>query len=319
MKEISVQQGIHRPDSRVLSRATVPGGPSAPNKQRILAGSLLLGLIIGAALVLLREMRHNGFRSAPDLEAATGVTVMAQVPRAPISQRRRLLNYLIRKPTSALAEKIRNLRTSILLSNVDHPPQVIMITSSLPGEGKTTLSLGLANSLAGLEKRVLLIEGDIRRLTFREYFRSRKKTGLVNVVAGQTDFEETVLQPEGVDFDVLLGDKTTLNAADFFSSQRFQAFLEAARERYDTIIIDTPPILVVPDARVIGQSVDAIVYAVHWNVTTQAQVQEGLGMLASVDLKATGLVLSQIDIRQAQSYGRYSDLYAGYSAKYYRN
>ena len=129
---------------------------------------MFLGFLIGAALVLLREMRQNGFRSPQDLEQATGVKVLAQIPRAPVTKRRRLIRYLTTKPSSAFAESVRNLRTSVMLSNVDTPPQVIMITSSLPGEGKTTQSLALAQSFASMNHRVLLIEGDIRRRTFQD-------------------------------------------------------------------------------------------------------------------------------------------------------
>ena len=320
LKEISVQQGIHRADSRILSRALVPDRPSKPRKRLIFVGALFLGFVIGAALVLLREMRQSGFRSAQDLEQAVGLTVMGQVPRAPITKRRRLLNYLATKPASAFSESIRNLRTSIMLSNIDHPPQVIMITSSLPFEGKTTQSLALAKSFAGMDKRVLLIEGDIRRRTFQEYFRVRRQPGLTSVVLGSVSLEEAVLFADNLGFDVLLGDKSAVNAADFFSSARFSDFMREIRSAYDVIIIDTPPTLVVPDSRVIGQLADAIIYVVHWNRTARSQVESGLGALTSVDLKVAGLSLSQIDVREAKSYGgKYGEIYAGYGGRYYHN
>lgn len=320
LKEIAVQQGIHRPDSRVLSWAILPRFPSQPRVRLIVVAAMMLGFVIGAILVLLREIRHTGFRSTRDLEQATGETVFAQIPRAPVTKRRRLIRYLATKPASAMAEAIRNLRTSVMLSNVDHPPQIIMTTSSLPGEGKTTQSVALAQSFAGMGRRVLLIEGDIRRRTFREYFRIGSQAGLIRAIMQEMPLDEVVHHSKELGIDVLAGEKSAVNAADFFASARVHAFLERCRAEYDIVIIDTPPVLVVPDARVIGQLADAVLYMVRWNQTTRAQVEEGLAALATVDVKVSGLVLSQIDMREARRYGgRYSELYSGYGSKYYNN
>ncbi|MEM6499828.1 MAG: polysaccharide biosynthesis tyrosine autokinase, partial [Pseudomonadota bacterium] len=320
LKETSAQQGVHRADSRILARAVVPRKPSSPRKGLFLMLSAAFGLLIGAIVVLAREMNQSTFRSPQEVEQATGMSVFAQVPKAPFSKRRRILNYLATKPTSALVEAIRNLRTSVLLSNMDNPPQVIMMTSSLPGEGKTTQSLALAQSFSGMGKKVLLIEGDIRRRTFQQYFKAPSQAGLITAVAGRKPMEEIVVHSEDLGADVLLGDKTKVNAADFFSSGRFREFLNEQRRVYDVIIIDTPPVLVVSDARVIGRLVDSVIYAVHWNRTTRIQLQEGLSSLDTVDVKVSGLVLSQVDVRKAQTYGgKYSELYTSYGSKYYHN
>ena len=318
LKETSAQQGIHRADSRILSRAVLPRKPSAPNKKSIVFAAAFVGFALGVALVLVRELRQKGFRSAQDLEQATGVNVFAQIPKAPFSKRRRVLNYLATVSTSRMAEAVRNLRTSVLLSDVDKPPQVIMMTSSLPGEGKTTQSLALAQSFVGMDKRVLLIEGDIRRRMLQEYFNVRGKAGLVSAVAEEVPLEDVILHADALGIDVLIGEKSTVNAADFFASGKFQGFLEKLRRHYDVVIIDTPPVLVVPDARVIGRMVDTVIYVVKWNQTTPAQVQEGLHSLQSVDVKVAGLSLSQINLRQAQAYGgKYGELYGSYGRKYY--
>ena len=321
LKETSVQQGIHQADSRILSRAILPTSPSAPRKARIVTFATLIGFIIGCTLVLLKEMRQTGFRSAQEVEQATGITVFAQIPKAPFSRRKRILNYLATKPTSAVVEAVRNLRTSVLLSNIDTPPQVIMMTSSLPGEGKTTQSLALSQSFSGTEKKVLLIEGDIRRRTFQEYFNLKGQPGLVSAVSGEVSLADAIFRSEDLGIDVLIGEKTTVNAADFFSSGRFRTFLSKLRSHYDVIIIDTPPVLVVPDARVIAPLADALIYSIHWNKTTRAQLEEGIHSLQSVDIKISGLSLNQIDMRKAQNYGgKYSELYGyGYGRKYYNN
>lgn len=319
LKETSVQQGIQQPDSRILSEAVVPRGPSAPRKSLILAVSLMLGTLLGAGLVLLREMSQNTFRLAEQLEKKTGYTVMGQIPTIPARRRKKVLDYLSERPNSAAAESIRNLRTSLLHSNLDKPPQIFMSTSSVPGEGKTTTSLALTQNLAGLGKKVLLIEGDIRRRTFGQYFNVKDRKGLLSVLAGEATLEEAALFAPEVQADVLIGEKSSINAADVFSSERFRSFLEELRAQYDYIVIDTPPVLVVPDARVIGQAVDAIIYSVKWDFTTHRQVVDGLKSFESVNLKVAGLVLGQVSPRGLKRYG-YGDSYGsyGYNAYYDR-
>jgi len=317
LKEATAQQSAYEADSRILTEAPA-GAQIAPRPARSLALALLLGLIAGAGLVLGREFLQNGFRTAEALESRTGRTVLGQIPRIPARARPDTIQYLLDKPTSAAAEAVRNLRTSLLLSNVDRPPRVIMASSSVPNEGKTTLAIALAQNLAGLEKKVLLIEGDIRRRTFNAYFpNDTEKGGLLSVVSGKQALESAVVRPEGLGIDVLMGERSSVNAADVFSSESFQRFLEHARSVYDYVIIDTPPVLVVPDARVIAQHVDALIYVVLWDSTSSTQVEEGLRQFRSVNAPVAGLVLSRIDPKGMKRYG-YGGRYGPYS-RYGRN
>ena len=318
LKETSVQQGIQQADSRVISQAVVPLNPSAPRKSIILAMSMILGLMFGAGIVLIREFAQNTFRDSTELERRTGHTVIGQIPSIPARRRKRVLKYLTDKPTSAAAESIRNLRTSLLLSDIDNPPQVIMSTSSIPGEGKTTQSLAITQNLTGLGKKVLLIEGDIRKRIFAEYFDIKDKAGLLSVLSGETKLEDAVAHEPSLNADILIGEKATTNAADIFSSGRFRDFLKELRKTYDYVIIDTPPVNLVPDARVIGQSVDAVMYTVKWDSTTHRQVQDGLKAFESVNVRVSGLVLSQISARGMKRYG-YGDSYGSYGGGYYEN
>lgn len=319
LKETAVQEGIQQADSRILSRAAVPTGASAPRSSMILALSMILGLLIGSGFVLIREMLHSGFRTADELSRETGHTVLGQIPRIPGKKRHSVVQYLADNPTSAAAEAVRNLRTSILLSNVDEPPKVIMITSSVPGEGKTTAAISLAHNFVGLGKKVLLIEGDIRRRVFSEYFDLKNRKGLLSVLSQEVVFEEAVKTVEPLGADVLIGEESTTNAADVFSSDRFQDFINAARVQYDVIIIDTPPVLVVPDARVIAQVADAVIYSVHWDSTGRKQVTEGLNLLETGDTHVSGLVLGQIDAKGMKRYGfdGYYGAYSEYGRGYY--
>jgi polysaccharide biosynthesis transport protein len=319
LKETSAQEGIQKADSRILSHAVVPATPSAPKKTQIVALAMILGVMIGAGIVLLREFRMSTFRTADELESHTGVNVLGQVPLIPTRARQDTLQYLSDKPTSAAAEAIRNLRTSLMLSNMDKKPQVIVSTSSIPGEGKTTVSLSLAKFLSGLGKSVLLIEGDIRRRTLNEYFPTLPTTGIASVLNQDVDFADAIHRPKGFDVDVLAGEKTNVNAADIFSSDTFKAFIAEMRKRYDYIIIDTPPILVVPDARIISESADAILFSVKWDSTSRALLDESMRMFHNSNQRITGFVLSQIDEKRMRKYG-YGDkggAYSQYGKGYY--
>lgn len=313
LKETSVQEGIQQADARILSYAALPTVPSEPRKSRTMALALMLGLIVGGGTILLREMLHSGFRNAEQLEQATGITVMGQLPQIPARKRKGVIEYLIEKPTSAAAEAVRNLRTSLLLSNVDRPPRVILSTSSVPGEGKTTTAIALAQNFTGLGKSVLLIEGDIRRRVFSEYFELDGSRGLLSVLAGEATFDDVVQSLDLIGADVLLGEQTATNAADVFSSDRFKTFMAEMRARYDIVIIDTPPVLLVPDARIIAHEVDAVLFTVKWDQTSRAQVRESARQFAIAGLDITGFVLGQIDPKGMKRYG-YGDRYGAYAS-----
>ncbi|SFB86378.1 GumC family protein [Tropicimonas isoalkanivorans] len=321
LREITVQQGIQQADARILSEAVIPKFPSAPKKSRIVMMSLILGVALGAALVLLREMRRQGFRTARELEDRTGVPVLGQIATMPIRQRGKLVPYILENPTSVTAEATRNLRTSLQLSNVDQPPQVILSTSSLPGEGKSTTSIMLAHQIAALGNRVLVLEGDLRRPVMDQYFDiNRHQPGVSAVLIGETPWNEAVVYDEKLGIDILNGDRPKASAADLFSSEKFRALLSELRQSYDYIIIDSPPALVVPDSRVIAPLVDAILFSVRWNRTTRTQVAEGLAVFGSIGIRVTGLVLTNVNQKAMRRYG-YDKAYGGYgygSNAYYR-
>jgi len=315
LRETTVQQGIQQADARLLSRAVVPGEPSEPRRPVILALAAMLGLMAGAGGVLLREVRNTGVRSANDLEALTGIVVMGQLPMIGTKSSREMIEYLSQKPNSRLAESFRNLRTSVMLSNLDRPPQIIMSTSSLPNEGKTTQSLALAQNFAGMGKSILLIECDIRRRVFGSELGFRDEIGLLSVLSGEVMLADAVQRdPQLGAVDVLVGDSGTSNPVDIFSSDTFRAFLTDARTVYDIIIIDTPPVLAVPDSRVIAQHADAILYAVKWNSTPRTAVREGMRLLETVNARISGLVLTQVDVKRMErsGYGAYGQYDKGY-------
>lgn len=316
-EEISVQMGIQAPDSRILSKA-IPGTKVAPRRSLLVAIGIFVGFSLGLAIVFLRELLRAGFVSVNELEETTKVSVLGQIPRMPLRMRHDLITYLQNNPTSSAAEAIRNLRTSILMLNPGAPPKVIMSTSSIPGEGKTTVSVGLAFNLAKMDKKVLLIEGDLRRNTLREYFNLGDVGGLSEILDGSKTVSEVIVRDEPTGIDILSGSrkgaKVFNNPADILSSEGFKKLLQDLSNAYEHIIIDTPPVLIVPDARVIGQLVDIVIYSVKSGSTSRQFVKDGIREFSQFGIKLDGLVLSQVNPNKASGYGysyKYGSSYYG--------
>lgn len=317
LQEMNVQLGLETADGRLLSKA-IQTGASGPKKNQTLFLAGIIGLMMGAGLVLLRELRFTGFRTTNELRDNSGFGVLASVPLIPARNRRAVISYLKDKPNSLVSEAVRNLRTSILMSNVDRVPQVIMLTSSIPGEGKTILTFALAQNMVGLGKRVLLIEADIRRHVYTVDIDRRNTVALLDLLTGKIKHDDVSLFVEELGFSILTGTKSDINAADLFASERFSNLLTELRKEFDYILIDTSPVLSVPDARVIGAISDANIYIVEWNKTTRAQVHQGLEMLSSVGVGTTGLVLNQINTKKMKFYGYTAQYgYDAYGSEYY--
>lgn len=301
LKEASALGGLQQADARVLSKAVADY--ESPLKAVIVIACCLAGMFLAGAFVLAKQFCYSGFRSADELQGATGKPVLAQIPLMPINRRQSLLTFLADNPTAAGVEAMRDLRTSLLMSKNNKPLQVILSASAIPGEGKTTHSFALAHSFAGLGKRVLLVEGDIRRRTFETYLAHVPENGVISVTSGEVALEDAVYRDARLGIDILTGEALKNSAADIFASRGFDLFLQAAKEAYDIIIIDSPPVLVVPDAKVIAPHADAIVFAVGWNKSTRAQVHEGLRQFEMANCPVTGLVLSQVNLAEMARYG----------------
>lgn len=320
LQETTVQVGLVRPDSRIMSSADTPQTAVAPRKTRILAISLFLGFLIGCAFLLVRELLNNRIQDMNELENLTNLPVLGSVPVYPIRKREELLNFISSNPTSSEMEAIRNLRTSILMQNSDKPSQIIMVSSSIPGEGKTSLSLSLAHNLSGLGKRVLLMEGDIRRRTLNEYLdKSQVTRGILDVVSGDSSLEDAIVHVSNIGVDILAGQRSDVNPADIFSSTAFKSLLERLREDYDHIVIDTPPVLVVPDARIIASMADKLLYVVKWDHTSREQIKNGVKLFEAFGQTISGFAITQVNVRKIRRYG-YGDqygAYASYGSSYY--
>ncbi|WP_191090147.1 polysaccharide biosynthesis tyrosine autokinase [Histidinibacterium aquaticum] len=315
LNETSAQRGMQQPDSRILSTAAVPRGPSAPDRPKILALAGLLGLALGVVLAVRRDLRRDGFPSGAALEDHAGLPVLGEIPQVRVRGRRALLRYLVDHPTSAAGEAVRSLRTSLALADPEGAAQVLVATSAVPGEGKTTMTLALAHQLAGLGKRVVVVEGDLRLRTFGSYFDGLPEAGLAQYLRDEAGIDGVIQGAPGFGADLLSAGGTLPAPGDAFHSERFRALLRELRARYDLVLIDTPPVLAVPDARLMARQADAVLVSVRWERTQAAQLDHALRLLRGSEVRVAGLVLSRMNPRGARRYG--AEAYGSQAARYY--
>ncbi len=319
LKETSEQATLQQADARVLSPADVPGAPEAFERKAITTAGAVGGLALGALIIFLISKLNNTFRSLNDVTEATGLTVLGAIPIAGrFSKRQAVLEHLRLKPSSALAEAVRNLRTSILFSNIDKPPKVVMLTSSVPREGKSTTLMMLALTSVHMGRSSIIVDCDLRLPSLAALLEQNDSPGLLAVMEGTARLEDAIVVEPVSGLHILSArpenKPITSNAADILSSERFASLIRRLRQQYELVILDTPPVLSVSDARIVSSLADAVIYAIRWDKTTRAEVKEGLEEFASIGCPVTGAVVTMIDETRASSYG-YSN-YGYHRGKY---
>ncbi len=324
LQETAAEESLQAPDARVLSPAEIPLGPLTSSARRTQYLTIIVGLFAGVGIVFLLDRLNNTFRSPQQLEQISGQNVLATIPLAGSRMKRYDVVRLLReKPNSSLSESIRNLRTSILFSNVDKPPKVIMFTSSVPREGKSTTSMLTALTSQQMGRSAIIVDCDLRMPALAKVLKvNDNDQGLLSVIDGTASIEDAVFTEPNTGLHVLMTKSSernaNINAADVLASHRFEELVKELGKTYDLVILDLPPTLVVTDARIVASMADAIIFAVRWDKTPRAAVLEGLRELTSLDAKLTGVVMTMVNESKAARYsydgygyykGRYRDYY----------
>ena len=328
LNESSQQEDLQSADARILSSAEAPLEPQSRRAPLLIALAGLFGCALGGGIALLRDNFNNTFRSPRQLEAATGLSVLGALPALPARARTRdFVKYLLQNPNSALAEAVRNLRTSILRPNGATPPRLVMVTSSVPGEGKSITSMLIAITSRQMGRSTIIVDCDLRRSAVGRFFDEPEedRPGILSVLEGGATLPEAVYEDPATGLHALMvrrseRAKSDRNAADILSSRRFAELIRQLGQTYEVVILDTPPALVVTDARIISAMVDSVVYVVRWNATERDAVLEGLKEMNSVEAPIAGAVLSMVDEDKAAKQvidgyayrrGQYREYYSG--------
>ncbi|WP_295456485.1 polysaccharide biosynthesis tyrosine autokinase [uncultured Thiodictyon sp.] len=318
LKETSAVSDLQAANARIVDRAIVPKAPVRPKKGQIIAIAGLLALLAGIGLALLREQLDNRVHGPAAVEARLHLPTLGILPLQKKNERIRMANLYLDDTDKAFSESVRSIRTGVVLSGLDNPHKIIVVTSSVPGEGKTSLACNLAFSLGQVDK-VLLIEADMRRPTFKKLFELPAGTpGLANVVAGTAELTDAVRSVGTID---LLGCGTLPpNPLELLSTQRFVQLLGELAERYDRIVIDTPPVQVVSDALVLATYASTVIFVIKSEATPFPIIAKGIKQLQQLNAPLAGVVLNQVNVRKATKYGygygsgRYA--YGGYGGYY---
>lgn len=317
-RQTSEQQGLLTPDARVISEASIPTAPSEPKMKVLLAGALIAALGAGLGCAVLLELLDDTMHTTAQVEEALGIANLGVVPlvdRA-TAGRDQPQEFLLKKPLSSYAEAFRGLRTALTLSNVDRPPQVVLFTSSLPGEGKTTAAASFALAAAKAGSKVVLMDCDLRRPKAVEALKLKKPAaGLVEYLAQQVKLEEVLLHHES-GLDVIPIVAGTANPTELLGSQHMQDLMAHLRRTYDLVVVDSAPVLPVSDTRQLARLVDTTLFIVQWNKTPRAAAKNAVREFFTFGLPLAGVVLAQVDLSQQKKYG-YGDggyYYSSYSS-----
>jgi capsular exopolysaccharide synthesis family protein len=333
LKEATITVGLHSDNIRIVDPALVPSSPSRPQKARNILLAFLVGLVGGVGLALFREYLDNTVKSPDDVEALTGLPSLAVVPSLPgmstghnrLSRnaaatpgggpRVELLSFV--QPKSQISEAFRALRTSLLLSQADHPPQVILVTSALPREGKTTAAVNLAVTLAQLGDRTLLIDSDMRKPGVRRALNltSGKEAGLSSYLAGVSTLDEvTVPHPTIENLVALTTGPVPPSPADLLSSHRMREAITELRHKFKFVVIDSPPVMAATDAVLISALTDGVLLVVRSGETPKEAFTRTRDLLAAVKCRLLGVVLNAVDSSAPDYY--YSYRYYPYAYGY---
>jgi len=334
LKEAGVSAGLKASTVRVVDPATTPSAPVKPRVFLNLSLALVLGFCCAVGAALFQEHFDNTLKTPVDVERTLNLPALALIPAYDSlnSQRRGVYGmptghklpsngrggstgngngwYLIDEngaQFAALREAFRAFRTSVLLSTADRPPRSLLITSAQPGEGKTTISANLAVSLAQLNQRVLLIDGDLRRPNIHKVFHAQPGLGLASYLAGHQNWRDVVLPTLIPGLDIIPCGPLPPNPAELLFSERARTLLCEAAKQYTTVVVDSAPVLNVADSRVLSVFVDGVVLVVRGHVTPRELVQRAQAQIADAGGNIIGVLLNSVDVHGLDyySYGKY--------------
>ncbi|HCA5309962.1 polysaccharide biosynthesis tyrosine autokinase [Acinetobacter baumannii] len=295
---------------RIVDTAVEPIKPIKPQKFQILILSLFLGGFIGILVALLRNMLRTGIKDSGQIENELDLPVYATVPRSPIQESRikilkkkKSIPILAVKNSDDIAiESLRSIRTAIHFALANAKNNIIMIAGPSPEVGKSFISINLATIFAQGDKRVLLIDADMRRGYMHKYFDVDVKPGLSELLSGQADLQKVLHKTQVTNLDVITRGKSPTNPSEILSSNQFKELLEQLQSQYDHIIIDTPPVLAVTDGIIISQYTGVNLIVARYAKSQMKELELTLNRFEQAGVKVNGFILNDIQ-RASAGYG----------------
>jgi capsular exopolysaccharide synthesis family protein len=285
----------------IVDPAAEPTSPVSPQPTRNLALGLIFGLLIGAGAAVLRESLDNTLKSMRQLEELVSAPILGAISYDSAAVDTPLITSL--DNYAPRAEAFRVLRTNLQFIDPDAHHKVFVVTSSLPGEGKTTTAANLALALAEGGEKVVLVEGDLRRPKVAEYLRLESSVGLTTVLIGKLPLEDAIQSTANEDLAVLTSGSTPPNPAELLKSSSMATLIAALRETYDIVLIDAPPLLPVTDGALLAAQADGALLVVRHGKTTTDQVTLAVDRLEAVGASPVGVIFNMTPAKGGDGYG----------------
>lgn len=295
LNETRTQEHLQEADAVVIERATISGRPSSPKPKLLIVLGGVTGLAIGLGLAFFLELTGTAFRSIPEIEAETGLPVLATLPKGDWKTPIQALNEVRRDPYGIFGERVRHLRTALLMRDGKDVARSILVASSVPGEGKTTVTMALAQMAALAGKSVIVIDCDLRRSSWHAAFKWEMQHDFVDFIENRCEIDDAIYRDEALGFDVLCAAGSHPKVADQLSARWLKPLIEELKRAYDVVLVDVPALLAVSDALVLGQAVDSRIYLVGWNQTPRSAVTKGLGAFREMGLGLEGTVVTMVE------------------------
>ncbi len=318
-KETAVQDQFIETNAEIISRAVVPLSPVSPNLVLFLSVGFIASIGAGLGMAFVIELVDNGFKSSDQIFEQTGMATYGLVPTVKLRRDQATISdYLIDRPASALGEALRSVFTSLLVTSIDKIPKTVLVTSSVSGEGKTSICVAMAIQRAQAGQKALVIDCDFRRPSVHNHLSSENGLGLTDLLMGECDLDEAIKIDEKSGLHFLTAGTAVSDPTQLFLAKKTKAVLAELSDIYDLLIIDSPPLQAVSDARLLAQLCDAVLFVVHWGKTQQQAVVSGMQSIAEAHAPLSGVILSRVDLKKHAQYS-YSDsgYYYGRANKYY--
>jgi capsular exopolysaccharide synthesis family protein len=314
-KQTSLNSSFEADRVRVVDAATVPGSPSKPNKRRIVTMYVFLALLVGIGLAFLLDFLDQTIKISEDVERKLGMSTMGLLPEL---NRKKIKNgemhperAYLEDESSNFSETIRTIRTGITLSSLDKPHKILLSTSSIPGEGKTTVACNIALSMSQLEK-TLIFDADMRRPSTKKIFGyEHHSAGMSELLAGEAEFKDVIHKVEGTNLHVITAGAIPIDPLDLLASNKFKSLLTQLSKIYDRIIIDSPPVSMVSDAVLLSSLADAVIYVVKCDSTNLKIVKSSINKLQHSKAHILGIVINSADMKKMSKYYGYGKYYKG--------
>jgi len=308
-QETSVQEDLQQADADIIAYAEVPVSPSYPKKVPYGLVLVFISFIGGIAVAFLAHLAlDRGVRTIDDLETVIGLPCLAALPQLTDGKDKDPVAHAIKNPKSRYSEALRSLHTNIELAAIDDDPKVIVFTSAIPGEGKSSVSASYASLMAMSGRKVLLVDTDLRRSRIHKIFSIDQSPGIVELLAETNQWSEVVKTDPETGLDIVAAGTRVVSPQDVLGSQGMRDFLMAVREQYDLIVLDTPPANVVSETLHLASQADRVILLVKWSTTHRDIMRQAKKLLDGAGARYAGVVLSQMGAKAQTGYG-----YSGYS------